>query len=129
MTAIVAGDFHSFAICANASGSQSDVYGWGLSNCNQLGVFDPNPDLRGDQQVTYFPKRIESLSDKQIVAGDAGTHHSLFMTGDGKVIAVGRWTDGRCGVRCANAASDGYLGSRNSWRICPCVQRRLCAAA
>ena len=109
VTAIVAGDFHSFAICANASGSQSDVYGWGLSNCNQLGVFDPNPDLRGDQQVTYFPKRIESLSDKRIVAGDAGTHHSLFMTGDGKVIAVGRWTDGRCGVRCANAASDGYL--------------------
>jgi len=65
--------------------------------------------LRGDQQVTYFPKKVDSLSGKRIVFGDAGTHHSLFLTGDGKVIAVGRWTDGRCGVRCANAATDGFL--------------------
>lgn len=109
VTAIVAGDFHSIAMCSNADGSQSDVYGWGLSNCNQLGMFDPNPDLRGDQQVTYFPKKVDSLSGKRIISGDAGTHHSLFLTGDGKVIAVGRWTDGRCGVRCANAATDGFL--------------------
>ena len=63
------GDFPFVCHLANASGSQSDVYGWGLSNCNQLGVFDPNPDLQGDQQVTYFPKRIESLSDKQMRVG------------------------------------------------------------
>ena len=109
MTAIVAGDFHSFAISASEDGSSSTVYGWGLSNCHQLGLWDPNPDLRGDQQVTYFPKRVNALSNKRIIAGDAATHHSLFMTGDGKVIALGRWTDGRCGVRVANAAVDGAL--------------------
>lgn len=109
MTAIVAGDFHSFAISANEDGSKSTVYGWGLSNCNQLGIFDTNPDLRGDQQVTYFPKRVDCLSGRRIVIGDAGTHHSIFLTGDGKVISVGRWTDGRCGVRVANAAVDGQL--------------------
>jgi len=109
MTAIVAGDFHSFAIRADADGSNSEVYGWGLSNCNQLGMMDPNPELRGDQQVTYFPKRVASLSGKKIVAGDAGTHHSLFLTADGGVIAIGRWTDGRCGVRDVPAAEDGYL--------------------
>ena len=58
--------------------------------------------------MTYFPKRIESLSDKRPSPATADAP-LLFMTGDGKVIAVGRWTDGRCGVRCANAASDGYL--------------------
>ena len=109
VTAIVAGDFHSFAICADEDGSKSDVYGWGLSNFHQIGLWDPNPDLRGDEQVTYFPKRVPALSGKRIVAGDAGAHHSLFLTGDGKIIAIGRYTDGRCGVRVPNAALDGAL--------------------
>ena len=109
VTAIVAGDFHSFAICADEDGSKSDVYGWGLSNFHQVGLWDPNPDLRGDEQVTYFPKRVASLCGKRIVAGDAGAHHSLFLTGDGKIIAIGRYTDGRCGVRVPNAALDGAL--------------------
>lgn len=109
ITAIVAGDFHSLAICATADGSHSDVYGWGLSNCHQLGLFDPNPDLRGDEQVTYYPQLVESLSGKKIVDGDAGTHHSLFRTADGDVIAIGRWTDGRCGVSGVPAATDGML--------------------
>jgi regulator of chromosome condensation len=65
--------------------------------------------LRGDEQVTYYPQFVECLSGKKIVDGDAGTHHSLFRTADGEVIAIGRWTDGRCGVSGVAAATDGML--------------------
>lgn len=87
--------------------SDDDVFGWGLSNYNQLGIFDQS--LRASQNVRYFPERIDKLSGKGITRGSAATHHSLFLTSDGDVIAVGRWTDGRCGVRVPNAAKDGQL--------------------
>lgn len=106
--AIIAGDYHSFGVSMNDDGN-STVYGWGLSNYNQIGVFDGSESVRGCEQVRYFPEQINCLTGRSIMHGSAATHHSLFITTAGEVIAVGRWTDGRCGVRVNDAAIDGQL--------------------
>lgn len=92
--AIGAGSFHSFAVDDNG-----DVWGWGLNTMGQTGTGHNTTD---DSQV-QLPQKVERLS-KEALDGDivvqiaAGEHHSLFLTGSGKVFAVGRCNAGQIGL-------------------------------
>ncbi|KAE9410016.1 RCC1/BLIP-II [Gymnopus androsaceus JB14] len=91
---IGAGSFHSFAVDDNG-----DVWGWGLNTMGQAGTGYESAD---DSQV-QLPQKVERLS-KEALDGDTvvqicgGEHHSLFLTGSGKVFAVGRCNAGQIGL-------------------------------
>lgn len=57
----------------------------------------------------YFLKRVVSLCGKCIVAGDVGAYYLLFLMGDGKIIVIGWYIDGWCGVCVFNVVFDGVL--------------------
>ena len=91
-SAVVAGDNHSFAICA----AEDVVYAWGLNSYGQTGLpYDAsNP---GSTQTEYFPRSVPSLKGLGIVTGDAGSTHTAMLTNDGKVYTFGRPAYGRLG--------------------------------
>ena len=91
-SAVVAGDNHSFAICA----ADDVVYAWGLNSYGQTGLpYDIN--IPGSTQTEYFPILVPSLKGLGIVSGDAGTSHTTMLTNDGKVYTFGRPAYGRLG--------------------------------
>ena len=92
VTAVVAGDNHSFAICAG----DDVVYAWGLNSYGQTGLpYDPaNP---GSTQTSYFPVAVPSLRGLGIASGDGGSTHTTMLTRDGKVYTFGRPAYGRLG--------------------------------
>ena len=68
-----------------------DVYGWGLNVSNQLGLEDGND--------RYRPKKLDAISKgirwKQI---SFGLRHSLMLTENGRIWAVGEEHYGRLGL-------------------------------
>ena len=91
-SAVVAGDNHSFAICA----AEDAVYAWGLNSYGQTGLpYDAsNP---GSTQTEYFPKAVPSLKGLGVASGDAGSTHTTMLTKDGKVYTFSRPAYGRLG--------------------------------
>lgn len=66
------------------------ILGGGLNNFNQLG-------LPVDEPV-YFPTFIPSLEGKKWVKFSGGLHHTLGLTADGEVYAMGRHHEGQLGI-------------------------------
>ncbi|CAF3323533.1 unnamed protein product [Rotaria socialis] len=66
------------------------ILGGGLNNFNQLG-------LPVDEPV-YFPTFIPSLEGKRWVKFSGGLHHTLGLTADGEVYAIGRHHEGQLGI-------------------------------
>lgn len=99
---IGAGNYHSFAV-----DEKGDVWGWGLNTMGQTGTgrsgkFDPNPEVQVPMKVIGLS--MEELSggdedgDERVVQIVGGEHHSLFLTSEGRVFAVGRTDGGQLGL-------------------------------
>jgi alpha-tubulin suppressor-like RCC1 family protein len=84
ITGVVAGDYHSFALDSNGS-----VYATGLDLYGQLGLKNGSDEQHDFTEVT-------SLNGVSAIA--AGYGHSLALTGDGKVYATGRHSEGQLGL-------------------------------
>jgi regulator of chromosome condensation len=97
VTAIAAGSYHSFGIAASPDGSKSDVFGWGLNSYGQLGMpYDFS--MPASSQLVYFPKRVDELCGRGVVAADGGEAHTVALAASGKVYAFGRSAYGRLGL-------------------------------
>jgi len=66
------------------------VYGWGRNEGGQLGL--------GDTKDRQCPTLIAELSGHHIIKVATGKSHSLFLTNEGKVLAVGSNACGQCGI-------------------------------
>lgn len=69
--------------------SSNQIYGFGLNNYMQLGV-----QKRG-KEFEHFPV-LSSFKDVKSISG--GQHHTIVLTNDGKVHAIGRKDYGRLGL-------------------------------
>ena len=97
VTAVAAGSYHSFGIAASPDGSKSDVFGWGLNSYGQLGMpYDFS--MPASSQLVYFPKRVDELCGRGVVAADGGEAHTVALAASGKVYAFGRSAYGRLGL-------------------------------
>jgi regulator of chromosome condensation len=103
ITAISAGQFHSFALTATG-----EVYAWGLNNFAQTGI---SPKLIGDDGeqdssslIVPKPTLVELLSGYAgsehgaVTALAGGNHHSLALTSAGHVLSWGRCDASQAGV-------------------------------
>eukprot|EP00947_MAST-08B_sp_MAST-8B-sp1_P002028 g2028.t1 len=75
-------------VCAMSAGNHSmfltedgKVYSCGSEEYGKLG--------HGNEEDQYVPKLIEALSGTRVCAVSAGSHHSLFLTEDGKAYSCG----------------------------------------
>lgn len=91
-----AGNFIASAIwatpfCTFLRENNSDViYGFGLNNYNQLGV-----EKRDGKEFEHFPVPSKFKNVKNIAGG---LHHTVVLTNDNKVHAIGRKDYGRLGL-------------------------------
>lgn len=69
--------------------STNNVYGFGLNNYNQLGV------KKGGQEFEHFPLLSKFTNVKSL---SGGQHHTIVLSNDNKVHAVGRKDYGRLGL-------------------------------
>lgn len=66
------------------------ILGGGLNNFNQLGLTVDEP--------VYFPTFIPALEGKKWLKFSGGLHHTLGLTTDGQVYAIGRNREGQLGI-------------------------------
>lgn len=85
-TAIWASPFCTFM----RENTTNAVYGFGLNNYHQLGV-----SKKSNQEYEPFPV-LSSFSNVKSIAG--GQHHTIVLTNDDKVHAIGRRDYGRLGL-------------------------------
>lgn len=69
--------------------SSDHIYGFGLNNYNQLGV------KKSDKQFEHFPVLSQFTNVKRIVGG---SQHTIVLTLDNKVHAIGKKDYGRLGL-------------------------------
>lgn len=87
-----AGNYTSFAV-----DDKGDVWAWGLNNMGQTGT-------GFDESEVQLPKKVVGLSkddlggDDTVVQIAGGEHHTIFLTGKGKVYACGRSNGGQLGI-------------------------------
>lgn len=87
ITALVAGQAHSLALCADGA-----VVAWGDNSGGQLGN---NSNAYGEVPVEVL--RTGALAGKTVVAVAAGSYHSLALCADGTVAAWGSNYSGQLG--------------------------------
>jgi regulator of chromosome condensation len=92
--AVGAGAFHSFAV-----DDKGDVWGWGLNSMGQTGTGYQS----SEDSVVQLPKKVkqlgkDELNGDRVVQIKGGTHHTLFLTANGKVYACGRSNAGQLGL-------------------------------
>lgn len=76
--------------CTFLRESKTDlIYGFGLNNYNQLGV------KKSDKEFEHYPI-LSKFADVKAIAG--GQHHTIVLTNDNKVHAIGRKDYGRLGL-------------------------------
>jgi len=66
------------------------VYGWGRNDSHQLGSLPSN---------VAVPTPMDGLDDYNIISAAMGKSHTLFLTDEGKVLAVGSNKVGQCGIK------------------------------
>ena len=77
-----------------AVGSNGEVFTWGRNDGGQLGL--------GDLTLRHAPERVVALDGKGVHAAATGKAHTLFLTGDGEVLACGAGKQGACGPAAKN---------------------------
>lgn len=84
------------------------VYGWGRNDAGQL-----TKDMAANVAVpTLLSSESSGLADVTIISAAVGKTHSLVLTDDGKVFAVGSNKMGQCGIKSA---------TENVTQFKPCV--------
>ncbi|CAN6660075.1 guanine nucleotide exchange factor Srm1p [Trichomonascus vanleenenianus] len=86
---VAAGEYHSFAI-----DKDHKLWAWGLNNFGQCFV----PEESGDGKSVEKPTLVTFFDDTEIVQVDGGSHHSLALTKDGDVYAVGETNFHQIGI-------------------------------
>jgi hypothetical protein len=87
IAAVIAGSFHSFALCTDGT-----LAGWGYNGFGQLGDNSVN-----SRSVPVLVSSTGVLSGKTITAASAGYYHSLALCADGTVAAWGYNGNGELG--------------------------------
>jgi regulator of chromosome condensation len=92
IVSIGCGAFHSFAI-----DKAGVVYAWGLNVKRQCGIPDADDQIL---QPTVIPALLpEALGHgARVVQATGGSHHSLFVTSDGRVYGCGSLIDSQLGL-------------------------------
>jgi regulator of chromosome condensation len=86
---IACGQDHSFAISKNGT-----VYTWGINNFGETGI---RQGAGESNAVVTTPTAVPSLSGKNIVSIEAGSHHSIAATAEGECLGWGRMDSAQLG--------------------------------
>lgn len=70
--------------------SKGEIYAFGLNNYNQLGV-----EKHDSKEIEHHPV-LSEFTDVKSISG--GQHHTIVLTNDNKVFAIGRKDYGRLGL-------------------------------
>jgi len=82
---VAAGEYHTLALT-----EKGEVFAWGSNGSGALGA--------GDRADSTTPRQMLLPStDAQIISVAAGGGHTLLLTSDGRVFAVGRGRSGQLG--------------------------------
>ena len=84
VTLVSAGLFHSMAVS-----EAGELYSWGSGTNGRLG--------HGDTVMQLRPRRVEALSDVDVVHASAGSGHSLAVSSRGQLFTWGQGYAGRLG--------------------------------
>ena len=101
-----AGGYHSLVV-----GTGGQVYTCGLNNYGQLG----HGDLDSREELTP----IATLAGLRFIAAKGGTHHSLLLTDNGKLVSFGRGDYGQQGVTFLSASAGATAGACTDAPILP----------
>lgn len=80
------------------------LFCWGLNNYCQLGSFVGSADKAGD--IIYHPRPMSCSSGQRWKLVSGGQHHSLLLSEEGEVFALGRKEYGRLGLGTSTPAED-----------------------
>jgi len=94
---------HCSACHSIALDTSGQVYGWGRNDLGQL-----TKDMPANVAV---PTLLEGLSDYTIVSAAVGKGHTLLLTNEGQVLAVGNNKEGQCGIKSSTE-------SVNQFKLC-----------
>ena len=98
---IECGAYHSFAI-----DKQNRVYGWGLNNYGETGIFEG----AGEQNAVIIkPALVEALAGKTVTCIKGGSHHSLAVTAAGECLVWGRVDGSQMGLDLAAIPADDLI--------------------
>jgi regulator of chromosome condensation len=90
MVSIASGDYHGFAIAEDGH-----VWGWGVNNFCETGIFDHVGD---EDALILTPRIVDSLVGKQVATIAAGSHHNIAVTQDGQALVWGRCDGSQTGL-------------------------------
>ena len=83
---LACGDSHSMALT-----KEGYVYAWGEATLGQLGLDDIRDLPKNTEHKPYqpYPTRVQTLTDKKIVAISCGETHTLALTDGGHLYSFG----------------------------------------
>ena len=102
---VACGSYHSFAI-----DNQDRVWGWGLNNFGETGI---QQSVGEDDSAVLKPVVVESLSKKNIVEIEGGSHHSIAAFANGDCMAWGRVDGKQIGVPVSKIPEDDAFKDEN----------------
>ena len=94
IVSVAAGEYHSLALS-----SDGRVFAWGANREGGLGLGD-RTDCSSPRELrlgTALPDAAGGAASSTVVAMAGGGGHSLFLTGDGRLLATGRGRSGQLG--------------------------------
>jgi len=103
MKSVGCGMYHLFVVSA----SGSSVYSAGLNVYGQLGLGYVGDGLSNKDKL----EAVQSLDGQGVACCTGGNHHSMALTGDGRVFTWGRADYGQLGIARADTAAGGYQAS------------------
>lgn len=87
---ISCGAFHSFAV-----DEAGRVFAWGLNNFGQTGISVGAGEANA---IVGTPNVVSSLAPYKLTEIQGGTHHSIAVTEDQKILVWGRCDDSQAGI-------------------------------
>lgn len=101
---VACGWYSTYVVLENGS-----VYACGLNNYGQLGF--------SADRFVYAPKRVSVLSKWRIKTVAAGAHHTLALATNSAVLAFGRSTYGRLGLKLPDLNTDEAVSTASMLHI------------
>ncbi|ANB12961.1 Srm1p [Sugiyamaella lignohabitans] len=105
---VAAGEYHSFAIDID-----NKLWAWGLNNFGQCATWGSGDDNEAGSGVSVTkPTLAKFFEDKEVAQVDGGNHHSLILTTNGEVYAVGEMNFNQLGIP-TNALPESTVREKN----------------